>query len=203
MTRLAVETLTLTRGPRTLFRDLSFGVGAGEAVTLRGENGAGKTSLLRAIAGLLEPDGGVIRFFAGDTGVEARDAIRGQSHIIGHLDGLSGSRAGRAEIEFATAWTGGSQSIALETAERLGLARVLDLPVRKLSAGQRRRLAMIRLIASPRPLWLLDEPTTALDSASKHWMEDVMRAHLRDGGLILAAAHDPLPIESRVVGVGR
>ncbi len=203
LTRLAVQTLTLARGPRTLFRDLSFGVAAGEAVTLRGKNGAGKTSLLRAIAGLLEPSVGAIRFFAGDDGIEARDAIRGQSHFIGHLDGLAGSRAARAEMEFATAWTGGSGSVALETAERLGLARVLELPVRKLSAGQRRRLGMIRLIASPRPLWLLDEPTTALDAVGRRWMEGAMRAHLEDGGLIVAAAHDPLPIASRAVEVGR
>lgn len=203
LTRLEVTGLSLARGPRTLFRNLSFGVESGTAVALVGENGAGKTSLLRAVAGLLPPCGGHIEFFADEDGVDPRDAIRSQAHLIGHLDGLAGSRSVRAEIEFTTAWTGGSLDVAFACAESLSLSRVLDLPVRKLSAGQRRRLAMIRLVASPRPLWLLDEPTTALDAASRTWVGDVMRAHLENGGLILAAAHDPLPIETRTIEVGR
>ena len=85
----------------------------------------------------------------------------------------------------------------------MGLSRILDLPVRKLSAGQRRRLALVRLVASPRALWLLDEPTTALDQGSRDWMASVMRLHLAAGGLIVAAAHDPPPIEAAVVEVGR
>ncbi len=196
LTRVEVEKLCLSRGSRTLFRGLSFAVEAGSAVALVGENGAGKTSVLRAIAGLLEHDAGTIRFAAGDDHMEPREAIRDHSHLVGHLDGLAGSRGVGAEVEFATAWTGGSVDVARNTADRLGLSRVLDLPVRKLSAGQRRRLTMIRLVASPRSLWLLDEPTTALDAASRDWMAKTMRTHLDFGGLIIAAAHDPLPIEA-------
>ena len=200
LTRLQVENLCLSRGTRTLFRGLSFAVEAGCAAALVGENGVGKTSVLRAIAGLLEPTAGTIRFF-GDDGVEADEAIRRQAHLVGHLDGLAGSLTAWAEVEFAVAWTGGSIDVARKTVSRLGLERVLDLPVRKLSAGQRRRLTMIRLVASPRPLWLLDEPTTALDAASRGWMEGTMRAHLDGGGLIVAAAHDPLPIDAVEIDV--
>ena len=202
MVRLQVEDLCLSRGSRILFRGLSFAIEAGYAAVLVGENGVGKTSVLRAIAGLLEPAAGFIHFW-GDDGVGVDEAIRRQGHLVGHLDGLSGSLIVRSEIEFATAWTGGSIQVARETAEQLGLASALDLPVRQLSAGQRRRLAMIRLVASPRPLWLLDEPTTALDAAGRGWMEGAMRTHLDSGGLIVAAAHDPLRVDAVIIDVRR
>lgn len=203
LTRLDVTDLTLARGPRTLFRELSFSVEAGQAVVLVGENGAGKTSLLRSIAGLLQPSGGTIRFLSDEADVDTHEAIRTQCHLVGHLDGLAGARPVRDELRFWAVWTGGSIDIALDAADRLGLARLLDLPVRKLSAGQRRRVALIRLVASSRALWLLDEPTTALDAASRAWIGTAMGAHLDAGGLIVAAAHDPLPILARTVEVGR
>lgn len=201
--RLDVDALSIRRGPRTLFRGLTFSVRAGEAVALSGDNGAGKTSLLRAIAGLLAPSEGEIAFSADDVRLEAQEAIRNQTHLIGHLDGLAGTRSGRSEMEFATAWTAGSQTLAHETAERIGLSRLLELPISKLSAGQRRRIAMVRLISSPRPLWLLDEPNTSLDAATRDWLSEMMRAHLANGGLIVAAAHDPLAIETSIIEVGR
>jgi heme exporter protein A len=201
--RLEVTDLALARGSRTLFRDLSFAVGAGEAVALVGDNGAGKTSLLRAIAGLLKPGEGRLRFLGADGEFDPGETVRGHTHLIGHSDGLAGARSARAELYFAVDWTAGSRAVALKTAEVLGLSRVLDLDVRKLSAGQRRRLALIRLVAAPRTLWLLDEPMTALDAGSRAWAARLMADHLEAGGLIVAAVHDPLPIPAKVVRVGR
>ncbi len=147
LNRLEVTDLSLARGPRTLFRNLSFAVAAGEAVVLMGDNGAGKTSLLRAVAGLLQPADGRMLFSGADGELDAAETIRDETHSIGHADGLAGSRSARAELCFAVDWTGGSREVALRSAEQLGLSRVLDLEVRKLSAGQRRRLALIRLAA--------------------------------------------------------
>jgi heme exporter protein A len=202
-TRLEVTDLSLARGARTLFPDLSFTAHAGQAVALMGENGAGKTSLLRAIAGLLRPSEGRVLFRGADGDLDSGEAIRGHTHLIGHSDGLAGSRSARAELCFAVDWTGGSRALASLTAEALGLSRILDLEVRKLSAGQRRRLALIRLVAAPRALWLMDEPMTALDTASREWVARLMATHLQSGGLIVAAAHDVLPIPATVVRVGQ
>ncbi len=201
--RLEVTDLSLGRGPRVLFDDLSFAVSAGSAVALMGANGAGKTSLLRAIGGLLTPLSGIIAFSDGAEVLDRREAIRAHTHQVGHADGLAGSRSARAELAFAVDWTGGSRNLAWQAAEALGLSRILDLDVRKLSAGQRRRLALIRLVAAPRTVWLLDEPMTALDAASRDWAARAMADHIASGGLIVAAVHDPLPIPATVVRVGR
>lgn len=202
-TGLEVTNLALTRGARTLFRDLSFTVGAGEAVVLMGENGAGKTSLLRTIAGFSHPSEGRIAFTGAEMTGQIVDVAREQVHLIGHSDGLAGSRSARAELCFAVDWTGGSRDLALSAAEGLKLKPILDLEVRKLSAGQRRRLALLRLVAAPRAVWLLDEPMTALDAGSRAWVAEQMQRHLNGGGLIVAAAHDALPIAATVVRIGR
>ena len=99
-------------------------------------------------------------------------------------------------------WTGGSAASAKAACARLELTRLLSLEVRKLSAGQRRRLALARLLAAPRPLWLLDEPMAPLDTAMRRKLGEVMQAHLADGGMILAAVHDPLPFPTRALHVG-
>ena len=200
--RLDVEALSLKRGSRRLFRNLSFSLNGGEAIVFTGENGAGKTSLLRAIAGLLQPETGRILFKANGMNIEGSEAIRRQTHFVGHKDGLASSRSVRSEIEFATAWTWGSRTSAFETAERIGLTRLLDLPISKLSAGQRRRVAMVRLVSSPRALWLLDEPNTALDAAGRAWLRDAMQAHLSSDGLILAATHEAFSIDAPVIEIG-
>ncbi len=201
ITALVIEDLAVRRGERLLFNGLSLSVAAGEAVALVGANGAGKTSLLRATAGLLRPLAGRISF-SGEAGdLDPDEAQRSGCHLIGHQDGLKGARSAREELVFQAGWTGGEMASALAAAERLGLTRLLDLPVRVLSAGQRRRLALARLVAAPRSLWLLDEPLAPLDFASRALLGEIMSGHLVDGGLILAAVHDPLPIAARVVEV--
>ena len=205
---LGITGLTLTRGERTLFHDLSLTVRAGEAVALTGANGSGKTSLLRAIAGFLTPTAGDIAFHDADANTIDPGLARGhQLHHLGHLDALKGARTVREELHFQSDWLGHSGLDASpgigEAIETLGLKPLLDLEVRKLSAGQRRRLAMGRLIGAPRALWLLDEPLSPLDARWREAVGDIMKAHLKTGGLIMAAVHDPLPIPTQSLDLGR
>jgi heme exporter protein A len=194
-----VEGLAVSRGDRRLFGRFDLRLAAGEAVALTGPNGAGKTSLLRAIAGFIRPDAGKIAF-RGEAGpLEPEDARRGGIHLLGHHDGLKSNRTARDELLFQVSWTGGDGASAITAAETLGLRRVLDLAVRHLSAGQRRRLALARLLASPRPLWLLDEPLAPLDAEHRALFGELIGVHLTGGGLVLAAVHDPLPIAARIV----
>jgi heme exporter protein A len=197
-----VEGLALRRGERTLFEAFDLALGAGEAVALTGPNGAGKTSLLRAVAGFIAPAAGQIAFRAETGPLEADEARRVDTHLLGHQDGLKPGRTAREELMFQVGWTGGDEARALAAAERLGLTRLLGLAVRHLSAGQRRRLALARLAAAPRALWLLDEPLAPLDAAHRAQFGALMAEHLAVGGLILAAVHDPLPIAARGVALG-
>lgn len=191
---VSVEQLAIRRGERLLFSGLDLRVSAGEAVALTGRNGAGKTSLLRAIAGLLRPEAGQVRF----EGLEADEAL----HLVGHSDGLKPGRTAWEELRFQALWTGGTDASARAAAEAFDLERLLDLEVRRLSAGQRRRVALARLAASPRPLWLLDEPMAPLDAAHRATFGQFMVEHLKSGGMIVAAVHDPLPIPARTVEIG-
>lgn len=195
---LTVTGLTLSRGERVLFRDLSLSLAAGEAVALTGANGAGKTSLLRALAGFLRPDAGTIAFADADP-AEAR---RRHIHWIGHLDGLKGARRAREELTFQTAWLGADAAGIAAAVDVLALQPLLELEVRQLSAGQRRRLAFARLVAAPRPVWLLDEPFAPLDARWRAALGLLMQAHIDKGGAILAAVHDPLPVAARAVDIG-
>ena len=193
--RLTVEGLTLSRSHRQLVHDLSFDVPAGQALALTGANGAGKTTLLRAVAGLIRPDAGAIRFTHEDRPLEAEDA-RARLHWLGWQDGLRSSRTARDEARFWTQWAGGSEAAAHSALEMLGLAAAAMLDVRRLSAGQRRRLALVRLLAAPRDLWLLDEPLAPLDAGWRARFGELACAHLDRGGSILAAVHDPLPFDA-------
>ncbi len=200
ITTLSIEALALTRGERPLFAGFDLTLRAGEAVALTGANGAGKTSLLRAVAGLLPPAAGTVRFLGGGGELEAEVARATGLHLLGHHDGLKTARTAAEELSFWSVWLGGGDMAA--AIERLDLAPLLALEVRKLSAGQRRRLSLARLLAAPRPLWLLDEPLAPLDAGRRTRFGEVMQAHLDGGGMILAAVHDPLPIPARVVAVG-
>ena len=195
--RLGVENLALRRGGRLLFSGLGFTLEAGSAAALVGRNGAGKTSLLRAIAGLVLPEAGQIGF--GD--LAAEDARAEHIHLAGHQDGQKPARTAWEELDFWTRWAGGSPQAARAAAERLDLTRLLELEVRRLSAGQRRRLSLARLLAAPRSLWLLDEPLSPLDADWRARFGDLMAEHLAGGGLIVAAVHDPLPVPALAVEI--
>jgi len=200
--RLDIESLAIQRGDRILFAGLNASLAAGGAVALTGANGAGKTSLLRAVAGLIRPAAGRVRFFGTDGEIEAETARRRDCHLIGHQDGLKTNRLAREELFFQTRWSGGGDGAAVAAAEHLGLGRLLGLEVRMLSAGQRRSLGLARLIAAPRPLWLLDEPLASLDATRRTFFGEAMSRHLKGGGMIVAAVHDALPIAARVVEIG-
>lgn len=199
---LSIEGLAVTRGERRLFEGFYLGLSCGEAVALTGANGAGKTSLLRAVAGLLRPEAGEVLFAGPDGPLDAEDARAGGMHLLGHHDGLKANRTAGEELEFWTAWTGGDAAGVARAVEALQLKSLLALDVRRLSAGQRRRLALARLVASPRSLWLLDEPLAPLDAERRARFGELMAEHLMGGGLILAAVHDPLPVRARNVVIG-
>jgi heme exporter protein A len=200
--RVRVEDLAIVRGERLLFQGLNFSLDAGQAISLVGRNGAGKTSLIRAIAGFLRPLSGKIAF-EGDAGeVEADEARAAALHLAGHQDGLKPNRRARDEFLFQARWTGASEAGIARAREVLDLDVLFDLEVRKLSAGQRRRLSLGRLIASPRPLWLLDEPLAPLDADHRKAFGALMAEHLKSGGMILAAVHDPLPLKTDTLDLG-
>lgn len=198
-----IQSLSLSRGERGLFRDLSLHLSAGEAVALTGANGAGKTSLLRAVAGFIRPDAGTITFGGADgEALDPETARRDGVHLLGHLEGLKPARTARQEFDFQTAWLGGDAAAREAAIARLALAPLLDLETRKLSAGQKRRLSLARLIAAPRALWLLDEPLAPLDARWRDVAAELMAEHLASGGMILAAVHDPLPVPARPLDLG-
>ena len=199
---LNVGSLSLQRGERRLFDHFDLRLQAGEAVSLTGANGAGKTSLLRAVAGLLRPESGQIAFEGDGAELDAEEARSDGLHMVGHQDGLKAGRTAGDELNFQAAWTGGDAAGIARAVETFDLKALLPLEVRRLSAGQRRRLALARLVASPRSLWLLDEPMAPLDAARRAQLGGLMQAHLAEGGLILAAVHDPLPLPTRTVEVG-
>ena len=199
---LTIESLAIERGGRGLFSCFDLTLAAGEAVALTGANGAGKTSLLRAIAGLIRPSAGTVRFSGPGGPLESEDARSAGLHLLGHQDGLKTTRTAGEELLFWANWMGGDGSGMARAVEAFELSPLLGLEVRRLSAGQRRRLALARLIASPRPLWMLDEPMAPLDAARRARFGEMMAAHLAGGGLILAAVHDPLPIPARTVTIG-
>jgi len=193
---LTAEKLTCVRGDRRVFADLDFQVAAGEALVVEGANGAGKTSLLRLIAGFLTPaSGGLV--LNTDKGAIADGEERGR-HIgwLGHHDAVKPQMDVGEQLEFFARLYGAGGDIK-PVLERVGIARQRELPCRYLSAGQKKRLGLARLLMSGRGLWLLDEPFAALDTAGRALAADLMRAHCATGGMVIAATHDPLGLEAR------
>lgn len=194
---LSIESLALVRGGRRLFTGLTLDLRAGEAAALTGRNGAGKTSLLRAIAGLVPAEAGEIGF----GGLDPVEARADHIHFAGHQDGLKPARTARDELAFWTRWAGGTEASTASAAETLELSPLLDLEVRRLSAGQRRRVSLARLLAAPRGLWLLDEPLSPLDADWRARFGAIMADHLAGGGMIVAAVHDPLPLPAKALEI--
>lgn len=197
--RLIVEDLACVRGGRRVFRGVSCTVGAGEALLVTGPNGAGKTSFLRLMAGLLRPAAGSIRLEG-----HAPDVPIGcAAHFVGHLDGVKGALSAAENLAFVRRLAGdGSEDVATALAQ-LGLAPLASFPARELSAGQRRRLALARLLVASRPLWLVDEPTAALDAEGQAIFKTLAEAHLSGGGMLVATTHAPLRFsQSRDIELG-
>jgi heme exporter protein A len=189
--QLACENLACSRGSREVFSGLNFSLPGGEALVVTGRNGAGKSSLLRVLAGLIRIGAGRLTLTGG-----ADDATIGeQSHYLGHLDALKPSLSVSENLRFWAEYLGGRRSPIEPALAAVDLAPLADLPAAYLSAGQRRRLSIARLVVVPRPIWLLDEPTSALDVPSQKRLAELMAGHLAGGGMIVAAAHGPIGLE--------
>jgi heme exporter protein A len=196
--RLSGRGVRCVRGDREIFSGLDFEASSGEALAVTGPNGAGKTSLLRLIAGLLTMAGGSVDLDGG----EAELTLAEQAHYLGHRDALKPALSVLENLAFWRDFLGGAAFDAAESLAAVGLDHAGHLPAAYLSAGQRRRLSIARLLAVRRPIWLLDEPTNALDTAGQALFAALMRDHLARGGLIVAATHAPLGLVARELRIG-
>jgi len=196
--RLSGRGVRCVRGGREVFSHLDFEASSSETLAITGPNGAGKTSLLRLIAGLLVPSAGSIELEGG----KAELSLPEQAHYLGHRDALKPALSVAENLAFWRDFLGGEAADAGESLAAVGLDHAADLPAAFLSAGQRRRLSLARLLAVKRPIWLLDEPATALDVSGQSLFTGLMRDHLARGGLIIAATHGPLGIEARKLRIG-
>jgi heme exporter protein A len=190
------RSLTCVRGERRVFQDLAFSLPSGGALVLSGANGSGKSSLLRLMAGLLRPAAGELLWDGRPVGEDA-EAHRARLHYLGHLDAvkpvltLAENLAFWAHLRMASG--GGSPRLA-DALAAFDLTALAEVPGRRLSAGQRRRLALARLVAAPAELWLLDEPTVGLDRASLGRLAAALAAHRAGGGRVVAATHAPIAL---------
>ena len=189
--QLIAEKLIIERGGRTILHDVSFTATAGATLLLTGPNGAGKTTLLRALAGFLPLTGGVIRLSPDEGDAPRTERI----HAVGHSNAVKAHLTVRENVLFWAQFLGGNGGAEARTdlaLDAFGLRDLEDFPASYLSAGQRRRLGLARLLAAPRPIWLLDEPTVSLDATSTERLARVIDQHTSQGGLVVAATHLPL-----------
>ena len=186
--------LVCVRGEKTVFERLSFSIGDGDALVLRGPNGSGKSSLLRVMAGLLPAESGVLLWNGLDV---AQDSHwhRASLHYVGHQNALKPLLAVAENLAFAASLRSDNTRCS-DALEAFALDSLAELPVRLLSAGQRRRLALARLLASAAPLWLLDEPTASLDEDAIAMLQVAITAHRAGGGIVVVAVHGTLDIEA-------
>lgn len=192
---LDVDHLECLRGERRLFTGLSFSLGAGELLYLQGRNGAGKTSLLRMLIGLLPPESGEIRWRGQPLG-DAGDDFRAELCYLGHLNAIKEEFTPLENLMTSAGLAGEAlaEDDALDALEQVGLAGREDLACKYLSQGQKRRVALARLVKERRALWVLDEPFVALDVAAVDWLAGLISAHLQRGGLAVMTTHQPVDI---------
>lgn len=185
--------LECVRGDRPVFAGLDLHLAPGEAVVLTGPNGSGKSSLLRLLAGLLAPAAGTLTWNGAvvDAGSESH---RARIHYLGHLDAVKPVLSVAENLRFWARLRGTVEAEAHPALARFGLGHLADVPGRLLSAGQRRRLSLARILATPAPLWLLDEPTVGLDAESVEVLASVMAEHRAAGGRIAVATHQKLDL---------
>jgi heme exporter protein A len=182
--------LAAFRGERLVFRDLDFAVAAGGALLLTGPNGSGKSTLLRLLAGLLRPAAGQLTWDGEDALSDLPMHARRVAYV-GHQDAVKPGLTAAENLHFAARLSGADVGEALTA---VGLEDLADLPARMLSAGQKRRLALARLVLSRAPIWLLDEPTLGLDTASVERLGGMLGTHRAGGGMLVAATHLTLPV---------
>lgn len=200
--RLVAERLSAVRGERVVFRDIDFELASGQALVLHGPNGSGKTTLLRVIAGLLGTVAGRLRLIDKD-GKTLVDEERDQAqHFVGHQDAIRSQLRVIETLRFHAALLGAAPRHIDEAVATWGLQALVDLSGGLLSAGQRRRVSLARLSLQRRQLWLLDEPLVALDTPTRARLNDVCSKHLTQGGMIVAASHEPFLGDRRTLTLG-
>ena len=197
--RLEARGLAVRRGYRLLFEELDLDLAAGEILQLAGPNGTGKSTLMRIIAGFSQPDAGEIRWL----GLGPDDEAATLLHYHGHREGLREALTSAENLTFSAGLLGGDAAGIPIALERLDAGTLADLPVQVLSAGQRRRVALARLLVAPRPIWLLDEPLAALDTAGQALVGELLADHAKAGGMAIVATHQPLGIDVRHLTLGR
>ncbi|MGO4564509.1 heme ABC exporter ATP-binding protein CcmA [Rhizobium sp. 2YAF20] len=191
---LSAENLAARRGEDLIFVSISFNLTAGKALILTGPNGAGKSTLLRVVAGLLAPEKGRVTFIDNKGGADRRPGE--VSHYLGHRNAMKNELTVAENLAFWKQFLGddeGGSGLSIEdAADAVGLGGIIHLPFGYLSAGQQRRMAFAKFLVADRPVWILDEPTAALDSAAERVLTELISRHQKDGGLVLAATHQPL-----------
>lgn len=191
--RLVASGLAGERGGEIIFSGVDISLGEGEGIVITGPNGSGKSTMLRVIAGLLEPAEGEVRL---DDPPYDFPTLESALHYLGHQNAMKPALSVRENLEFWQSFHGHAHLPIPEALEMVGLETIGHLPFGYLSTGQRRRIAIAKLLVSYRPVWLLDEPTAGLDKASERQFAALMEAHMDDGGLIIAATHIPLGLEN-------
>lgn len=189
--RLVAENLAGERGGETIFSDLSFELSSGEALVVTGPNGSGKSTLLRIMCGLLAPEEGQITLFED----AAAQHVSAACHYLGHHNSMKPALSVRENLLFWQKFNGAASLELDDALEAVDLAGIENLPFGYLSTGQKRRVSIAKLLVSHRPLWIVDEPTAGLDKASETRFAELMRDHMREGGMVIAATHIALGLE--------
>lgn len=194
---LNVQALACVRGDRLLFKNVNFALKAGELLYARGENGSGKSSLLRILSGLLQPEQGLVTWLDEDILQEA-DAYRASLLYIGHLNALKDDLSAIENLRVAASLAGHrhDEATLLAALQAVGLAPFADVQIRKLSQGQKRRISLARMWLSKAKLWLLDEPFAALDNASIAVVANRIGEHLATGGMVVLTTHQDVDIQA-------
>ncbi len=194
---LEVRQLCCERGDKRLFSDLNFSLPAGSLLYVEGANGSGKTTLLRALCGLFTPECGQV-LWNGEDSHKLGDAFRDQVIYLGHHNSLKLDLTGIENLHFSLAVDGvkAGEEALLEALASMGLAGYEDLPVRVLSQGQKRRVALARLLLTESPLWILDEPFTALDVKAVDHLQSIIASHVNQGGMAILTTHQEVALTS-------
>ncbi len=189
---LTAQNVSCIRGDRAVFARLSFICRSGVPLVVRGANGAGKSTLLRLVAGLIRPSAG---HFQWQDGEDRPTPDPDQFHYVGHQEGLKPAFSIRQNLDFWVRYMGGpNPSRSDDALDKWQIRSIAAIPAQFLSAGQRKRTTLARLLLVDRPIWLLDEPTVSLDAAGRAILQDVMVAHAARGGTIMVATHDEMTL---------
>ena len=196
---LLAQQLACTRGERVLFENLNFELHPGDALRIAGDNGAGKTSLLRMFCGLMTPTQGSIQWM-GNPISAIREQFNSQLTYLGHVNGIKDDLTACENVMLATRMSGNriDRKAAIATLEQIGLGAQINLPARVLSQGQKKRVALARLpFCSARPLWILDEPFVALDSSAVQLLVETINQHLDNNGMLAYSTHQEIALSSQ------